>query len=226
MMFEKMRAKWTQIIQPLVSKLGNLDPSVLTWMSLFIALIAFYLISTSEMNSSGSFAILIGVLLILVAGILDALDGALARHQGVDGPYGDFLDHTIDRIVDIGLLLAIGLNAAFVQELSSGIIAALMTLLGSYMGTQAQSVGLNRIYGGFSRADRLVLSLVGLIWAAWQAQTGNIGIDFTEFDQIFRILILCNDQLNGMTFAISISAWGGLYTFIVRFIKTRKALLS
>jgi len=226
MMFEKMRAKWTQIIQPLVSKLGNLDPSVLTWMSLFIALIAFYLISTSEMNSSGSFAILIGVLLILVAGILDALDGALARHQGVDGPYGDFLDHTIDRIVDVGLLLAIGLNAAFVQELSSGIIAALMTLLGSYMGTQAQSVGLNRIYGGFSRADRLVLSLVGLIWAAWQAQTGNIGIDFTEFDQIFRILILCNDQLNGMTFAISISAWGGLYTFIVRFIKTRKALLS
>jgi len=226
MMFEKMRAKWTQIIQPLVSKLGNLDPSVLTWMSLFIALIAFYLISTSEMNSRGSFAILIGVLLILVAGILDALDGALARHQGVDGPYGDFLDHTIDRIVDIGLLLAIGLNAAFVQELSSGIIAALMTLLGSYMGTQAQSVGLNRIYGGFSRADRLVLSLVGLIWAAWQAQTGNIGIDFTEFDQIFRILILCNDQLNGMTFAISISAWGGLYTFIVRFIKTRKALLS
>ncbi len=28
-MFEKMRAKWTEIIQPLVSRLGNLDPSIL-----------------------------------------------------------------------------------------------------------------------------------------------------------------------------------------------------
>ena len=225
-MFEKMRAKWTEIIQPLVSRLGNLDPSILTWMSLLIALIAFYLISTSEMSTSGAVAIIIGIILILVAGILDALDGALARHQGVDGPYGDFLDHTIDRVVDIGLLLAIGINASFVQEFSSRILAALMTLLGSYMGTQAQSVGLNRIYGGFSRADRLVLSLVGLIWAAWQAQTGNGGIDLTAYDEIFRILVLCNDQLNGMTFAISVSAWGGLYTFIVRFIKTRKALLG
>ncbi len=225
-MFEKMRARWTKIIQPIVSKLGNLDPSILTWMSLVIALIAFYLISTSKMSSSGAIAIIVGIILILVAGILDALDGALARHQGVDGPYGDFLDHTIDRIVDIGLLLAIGINTTFVQEFSSGILAALLTLLGSYMGTQAQSVGLNRIYGGFSRADRLVLSLVGLIWAAWQAQTGNGGIDLTSYDEIFRILILCNDQLNGMTFAISISAWGGLYTFIVRFIKTRKALLG
>ena len=225
-MFEKMRAKWTEIIQPLVSRLGNLDPSILTWMSLLIALIAFYLISTSEMSTSGAVAIIIGIILILVAGILDALDGALARHQGVDGPYGDFLDHTIDRVVDIGLLLAIGINASFVQEFSSGILAALMTLLGSYMGTQAQSVGLNRIYGGFSRADRLVLSLVGLIWAAWQAQTGNGGIDLTIYDEIFRILVLCNDQLNGMTFAISVSAWGGLYTFIVRFIKTRNALLG
>ena len=98
-------------------------------MSLLIALIAFYLISTSEMSTSGAVAIIIGIILILVAGILDALDGALARHQGVDGPYGDFLDRTIDRVVDIGLLLAIGINASFVQEFSSGILAALMTLL-------------------------------------------------------------------------------------------------
>ena len=135
-MFEKMRAKWTEIIQPLVSRLGNLDPSILTWMSLLIALIAFYLISTSEMSTSGAVAINIGIILILVAGILDALDGALARHQGVDGPYGDFLDHTIDRIVDVGLLIAIGMNAAFVSNMNAGLAAGLLTLLGSYMGTQ------------------------------------------------------------------------------------------
>ena len=92
---------------------------------------------------SGSIMIIIAVILVLIAGVLDALDGALARHQGTDGPYGDFLDHTIDRIVDVGLLVAIGMNTAFVSNMNAGLTAGLLTLLGSYMGTQAQSVGLD-----------------------------------------------------------------------------------
>jgi len=32
--------------------------------------------------------------------------------------------------------------------------------------------------------------------------------------------------LNGMTFALGISAWGGVYTFLVRFVKTRNGLLA
>jgi phosphatidylglycerophosphate synthase len=170
-------------------------------------------------------SILGGVVLILVAGILDALDGALARHQGVDGPYGDFLDHTIDRVVDVGLLVALGMNAAFVSDPRSGLLAGLLTLFGSYMGTQAQSVGLGRIYGGFSRADRMVLTLLGLIAAAWQAQTGTMGIAYSSIHEMAQWALLGNDELNGVTFALAISAWGGLYTFIVRFVKTREQLL-
>ena len=93
-MFEKMRAKWTKAIHPLVLKMGDLDPNVLTWTSLLLAIAAFYLLSGAGLDEAGAIAILGGVVLILVAGVLDALDGALARHQGVDGPYGDFLDHT------------------------------------------------------------------------------------------------------------------------------------
>ena len=40
--------------------------------------------------------------------------------------------------------------------------------MGSYMGTQAQSVGLGRIYGGFSRADRMVITIIGLSLAGLQ----------------------------------------------------------
>ncbi|MBH51342.1 MAG: CDP-diacylglycerol--glycerol-3-phosphate 3-phosphatidyltransferase [Candidatus Marinimicrobia bacterium] len=224
-MFEKMRAKWTKAIHPLVLKMGDLDPSVLTWASLVLALGAFYLLSGAGADSAGAMSILGGVILILVAGILDALDGALARHQGVDGPYGDFLDHTIDRVVDVGLLVALGMNAAFVSDPRSGLLAGLLTLFGSYMGTQAQSVGLGRIYGGFSRADRMVLTLLGLIAAAWQAQTGTMGIAYSSIHEMAQWALLGNDELNGVTFALAISAWGGLYTFIVRFVKTREQLL-
>ncbi|MGB0622269.1 MAG: CDP-alcohol phosphatidyltransferase family protein [Candidatus Thalassarchaeaceae archaeon] len=225
-MLEKMRERWTKAIQPIVLKMGDLDPSVLTWTSLLISIIGFYILSMAEMNTNGSIMIIVTVILVLVAGVLDALDGALARHQGTDGPYGDFLDHTIDRIVDVGLLVAIGMNAAFVSNMSAGLTAGLLTLLGSYMGTQAQSVGLDRIYGGFSRADRMIITLLGLLTAAMQAYTGGSGIDVTNYHEMFKYILLGNNELNGMTGALAVSAWGGIYTFIVRFNSTRRQLLE
>ena len=225
-MLEKMRDTWTKAIQPIVLKLGDLDPSVLTWTSLLVSVVGFYMLAIAEMDTNGSLMIILAVILVLVAGVLDALDGALARHQGTDGPYGDFLDHTIDRIVDVGLLVAIGMNSAFVSNMSAGLAAGLLTLLGSYMGTQAQSVGLDRIYGGFSRADRMIVTLLGLLIAAMQAYTGSTGIDLVSYHEYFEYILLGNEELNGMTGALAISAWGGIYTFIVRFNSTRSKLLE
>lgn len=224
-MFEKMRERWTKAIQPLVVRMGSLDPSVLTWASLGIAIASFYLISQAGDDPTGALWIIGGVFLILFAGILDALDGALARHQGTDGPYGDFLDHTIDRVVDVGLLVAIGMNANFVDDYSTGLLAGLLTLFGSYMGTQAQSVGVGRIYGGFSRADRMVLTILALLVVSWQAYTGAVGISVDSMHWIMEVFNLGNGELNGMTFALAISAWGGVYTFMIRFLKTRTQLL-
>lgn len=225
-MFEKFRETWTKATEPIVVKMGNLDPSILTWTSLVIAIIAFVLLAEAQFDEAGGLMIIGGIVLIIIAGIFDALDGALARHQGTDGPYGDFLDHTIDRVVDVGLLVALGMNAAFVDDMSSGSMAALLTLMGSYMGTQAQSVGLGRIYGGFSRADRLVITMIGLLAAAIQAITDTAGISSNSIHEYFDWIILGNSELNGITFAIAFSAWGGVYTFIIRFLKTRKGLLG
>ncbi len=224
-MFERMRGAWTKAMDPLVLKMGNLNPNILTWTSLVLALGAFWLISDAVRDSNGAMMIGISVLLILLAGVLDALDGALARHQGVAGPYGDFLDHTIDRVVDVGLLIAIGMNADFVSDPSSGAVAALLTLFGSYMGTQAQSVGLDRIYGGFSRADRLVLTVACLVVASWQAYSGGAGLDLSDTSYADWVM-LGNSNLNGMTAALAISAWGGVYTFLSRFVRTRGQLLG
>ena len=88
--------------------------------------------------------------------------------RALRGRMGIF-DHTIDRVVDIGLIVAIGVNSEFGVDLSLALGAALLTLMGSYMGTQAQSVGLGRIYGGFSRADRMVITVVGMLLASLQA---------------------------------------------------------
>ena len=225
-MFEKMRERWTKAITPLVHRMEGVNPSTLTWASLALSLLAFYLLMTAERSTEGAICIIGGVIIVLIAGVLDGLDGALARHQGTDGPYGDFLDHTIDRIVDVGILVAIGMNADFVNNPSSGYIAGLLTLFGSYMGTQAQSVGLGRIYGGFSRADRMVLTLVALIVTAWQAHGDVSGVSIESYHWLADWALLGNGELNGMTFALAISAWGGVYTFLVRFVKTRNSLIG
>ena len=221
-MFEKMRAKWTKAIHPLVLKMGDLDPNVLTWTGLLLAIAAFYLLSGAGLDEAGAIAILGGVVLILVAGVLDALDGALARHQGIDGPYGDFLDHTIDRVVDVGLLVALGMNVAFVSDPRSGLLAGLLTLFGSYMGTQAQSVGLGRNYGGFGRADRLVTTFVGLFLGAIMAF--NDTEDFGHLDiraDLFGLI-----PINALSAVLLISLAGGIWTFLKRAMASRRELLD
>ena len=65
----------------------------------------------------------------------------------------------------------------------------------------------------------------GLIAAAWQAYSGGAGIDVSGIGYA-DWLMLGNTNLNGMTAALAVSAWGGVYTFLVRFIKTRNQLLG
>ncbi len=102
---------------------------------------------------------LLGALLVLLKGALDLLDGALARRQQVASTAGDLLDHVLDRYADI--LIIAGL-AAGIGAYAIGFLAVTGVLMTSYLGTQAQAVGLDRVYGGLlGRADRLVL--VGIV---------------------------------------------------------------
>lgn len=111
---------------------------------------------------------LVGALLVLLNGALDLLDGALARRQNVASTAGDLLDHVLDRYADI--LIIAGL-AAGVGEYAIGFLAVTGVLMTSYLGTQAQAVGLDRVYGGMlGRADRLVLvGVVAVLTALYPA---------------------------------------------------------
>ena len=224
-MFEQFREKWSKAMHPLIVKLGDTNPNTLTWTSLIISLGAFWLVANAGIDNEGALMIVSAVILIGVAGVLDALDGDLARHQGTSGPYGDFLDHTIDRVVDIGLIVAIGVNSEFGVDLSLALGAALLTLMGSYMGTQAQSVGLGRIYGGFSRADRMVITVVGMVMASLHA-AGIFDLTITIPGDFGNLIQLGLEEMNGFGMAVVFSAWGGMYTFLTRFISARRMLLD
>jgi archaetidylinositol phosphate synthase len=104
---------------------------------------------------------LAGAVLVFCNGWLDLMDGALARKQDTDSRGGDLLDHVVDRYADILVLagLAVGSGRYLI-----GFFAVTGVLMTSYLGTQAQAVGLDRVYGGVvGRADRL--AVIGAVTA-------------------------------------------------------------
>jgi archaetidylinositol phosphate synthase len=114
---------------------------------------------------------LLGSVLVFLNGWLDLLDGALARELAVDSRAGDLLDHVLDRYADIVIIVGL---AGGIGEWLLGIAAVTGVLMTSYLGTQAQAVNLDRVYGGLlGRADRL--ALIGATTAVAAFVTGSLG---------------------------------------------------
>jgi archaetidylinositol phosphate synthase len=99
---------------------------------------------------------LVGTIMVALNAFFDAMDGALARAMQIQSVRGDFLDHVVDRYSDIFIIT--GIFAGGFVSWPIGVLALTGVLMLSYIGTQAQAVGVGRYYGGMlGRADRLVL---------------------------------------------------------------------
>jgi len=105
----------------------------------------------------------LGVLAVAANAFCDAMDGAVAREMKCQSKRGDFLDHAVDRYADIFIIT--GIFAGGLVPWQIGVFALTGVLMSSYLGTQAQAVGVGRYYGGIlGRADRLVIiMLVGIV---------------------------------------------------------------
>lgn len=100
-----------------------------------------------------------GVLAVALNAFCDSMDGAVAREMKCQSKRGDFLDHAVDRYADIFIIT--GIFAGGMVPWQIGVLALTGVLMASYLGTQAQAVGVGRVYGGIlGRADRLVLIMV------------------------------------------------------------------
>ena len=64
-----------------------------------------------------------------------------------------------------------------------------------------------------------------MVAVSWQAYSGGAGFDLSDTSYVDWVM-LGNSNLNGMTAALAISAWGGVYTFLSRFVRARGQLLG
>ena len=97
------------------------------------------------------------IVLIVFAGLADAFDGIVARVQGKETRFGDFLDHFADRVSDT-LLTAGWAVGSGVRE-SLVVTAVIVTMLNGYVGTQIEATFRERNYESIGRGE-FVLALI------------------------------------------------------------------
>lgn len=169
MVLERYRSGWDALLLPVAKGMRSvgLTPNALTVLSLvfaFLGAVAFALADAAR-----PWLLLGGAAAVSVNAILDGLDGRLARLTNSASRRGDYLDHVVDRYADLAILLGLALSP--LADLRWGLFALAGTFLTSYMGTQAQALGLGRNYAGWlGRADRMVILIaVPTLWwgATW-----------------------------------------------------------
>jgi archaetidylinositol phosphate synthase len=100
--------------------------------------------------------LLLAPLLMLASGLLDALDGALARQYGEATTFGGFFDSLLDRYADAVILCGIILSG--LTEVAWGLAALIGSLLVSYARSRAEAAGIKMETVGLAeRAERIVL---------------------------------------------------------------------
>jgi len=137
---------------------SRLKPNTLTWIALAISIIAASAIATNQL--------LIGGLLVLLSGLFDILDGALARLTNQATRFGAVLDSTFDRISDA--IVFLGLLVLYIRiEGSIEIVLIFLALIGalltSYIRARAEGIGINCPVGLFTRTERVIILALGLL---------------------------------------------------------------
>jgi CDP-diacylglycerol---glycerol-3-phosphate 3-phosphatidyltransferase len=111
----------------------------------------------------------LGALICTIFVLFDMLDGALARVKGTSGPFGAFLDSTLDRVADAAIFG--GLACYFVLHghgRGDRVLAAVALFclvsgaLVSYAKARAQGLGLNADVGIAERPERMVIGLTSI----------------------------------------------------------------
>ncbi len=110
---------------------------------------------------------------LLVGGVCDMLDGAVARSSGVSTKFGAFFDSTSDRLAE---LLFFAGSLVYFTRVEPSVLYALLTffaaggsLLVSYTRARAEGLGVDCQVGMMERPERMVLLLIACF-------VGGIGV--------------------------------------------------
>jgi len=145
----------------------GLTPNIVTVLGLVPAVMCGFAFAAGRMRLAGG--------LLLVSGVMDMLDGAIARVAEGETRFGALLDSTIDRYAEIAVYMGLViLYRDSVWPLTGVMLALCGSLMVSYVKARAEGLGLTCNLGMLQRPERLVILMVGafigagyLVWAVY-----------------------------------------------------------
>ncbi len=141
----------------------------------------------------------LGGLMVLVAGLFDMADGAVARVQHKTSVFGAFLDSVLDRYAEgfifLGVIYAVNRQVPSTLhswEIALAYLTALFSLLVSYTRARAEGLGLECKVGLMERPERVIvlgggLLLGGQSWLPWVLGVMVVTTGFTGIQRIVYV---------------------------------------
>lgn len=159
-----LRASWTTLMTPIAKAFLALGVSpdavtVVGTLGVCAGALGFY--PRGEL--------LVGTLVVTAFVFSDNVDGTMARLAGRQGPWGAFLDSTLDRVGDAaifgGLVLYFAGPGADLPAAGLALACLILGMVVSYAKARAEGLGMTCNVGIAERADRLlaVLLATGLV---------------------------------------------------------------
>ena len=163
MLNDRLRPQTNKITNQIGEKI-RIDPNIVTIIGLLIS------IFSGVLFASGNLAA--GALFIIISGVCDLIDGAIARSQNRRTKFGGFLDSTCDRFADAAIIIGI-IYSGYVDPIL-GALAIHASLTVSYVRSRAEQEGISCSVGIAERAERLMLIVLCSFLAAAFGGSHNI----------------------------------------------------
>jgi CDP-diacylglycerol--glycerol-3-phosphate 3-phosphatidyltransferase len=132
-----------------------------------------------------------GGLFLLISGLMDMLDGAVARVAENESKFGALLDSTIDRYAEITVYLGLAILYRDSAALIGVILALCGSLMVSYVKARAEGLGLTCNIGLLQRPERLIILMVGAFlgpgYLVWAIYIIAVLANFTAFERLMRM---------------------------------------
>lgn len=155
-----MRLRFKGLLDPIGAFFNRLGiaPNTMTIAGLVGNTIGAYLLSQGHMTLGGFF--------ILVMGLVDSLDGTMARLRGESSSFGAFVDSVTDRyseLVIFGGLLFHYIHQGDWFSIAGVYLAAAGSVLVSYIRARGQSLGMDSKVGILTRFERYLVLAPSLV---------------------------------------------------------------
>lgn len=117
-------------------------------------------------------------ILLLLSGILDTIDGTVARLGERSSKFGATLDSSLDRYVEMFVFMGICYHFKDSPMFFWSFLAIMGSMMVSYIRARAQSLGVNQVVGFMQRFERFAILSAGAILNPWGISTWGSEIIF------------------------------------------------